>query len=232
MINDLKKLYSEICDCHICPKMDKKKALRNTSAVSDKTSVFIISQALAENQLRMSGVNFFGADGTLGNTGRQLEKFLNKINQTVFPANQITFNNGSTIKKNRADTTPVYNTEINQCFPGKAKTGDRKPEPVEIKNCLEKKFLYNELKIIKPKLLLLMGRLSITTFYKYVLKEKTIASTNVMINTITTSNKVSEFELSWGKVGYLPLQHASGLNPNYNTMLRNKKYIKLIRKYL
>ena len=72
---ELVKLYNEIHNCHICPKMEPYKELRNPSAVNEKTKVFIISQALAEKQLRFSGINFFQLDGVLGNTGKQLQTY-------------------------------------------------------------------------------------------------------------------------------------------------------------
>ena len=127
--------------------MDPFKEKRNISAVSHKTKVFIISQALAEKQLRLSGVNFFTSDGILGSTGKQLEKFLNTFNQTVFPPNDIILKNGSVINQGDLNKTSVYNTEITQCFPGKEAKGDRKPDTSEIKNCLDKNFLFNEIKI-------------------------------------------------------------------------------------
>ena len=164
--------------------MDPFKEKRNLSAVSQKTKVFIISQALAEKQLRLSGVNFFQMDGNLGSTGKQLEKFLNLFNQTVFPAQEIILKDGTKIPKCGDNLLPVYNTEITQCFPGKVINGDRVPDSLEIKNCLEKNFLFNEIKIIKPKLLLLMGRLSINTFYKFVLNIKEGRSINKIINDI------------------------------------------------
>ena len=77
-----------------------------------------------------------------------------------------------------------------------------------------------------------MGRLSIVTFYKYILKEKVNISTNEMINAIIANMRIPELDMAWGKVGYLPIQHASGLNPQYNIMLNNSKYIMLIRKYI
>ena len=229
----LTDLYKSIHDCHICPKMDKVKALRNISAVSSKTNIFIISQALAENQLRISGVNFFTSDGILGSTGKQLEKFLNTFNQTVFPPNDIILNNGSVINQGDLNKTSVYNTEITQCFPGKAANGDRKPDTSEIKNCLDKNFIFNENKIIKPKLLLLMGQLSIKTFYKLILGNEPNISTNEMIDNVVSEGKIPECDLDGNKIGFLPIQHASTANNRYYPkMLKNLKLIKLIKGYL
>lgn len=230
---ELNRLYEEIHNCHICPKMDKFKELRNVSAVTLKTNVFIISQALAENQLRFSGVNFFTLDGLLGSTGKQLEKFLNFFNQTVFPPQEIILKNGAKIQKHNDTHIPVYNTEITQCFPGKGIKGDRKPDTSEIKNCLDKNFLFNEIKIIKPKLLLLMGRLSIKTFYKFILGNEPNISTNEMIDNIVSEEKVPECDLDGNKIGFLPIHHASGANNRYYPkMLKNLKLIKLVKGFL
>ena len=227
----LANIYNDIYHCHICPKMDPFKEKRNLSAVSQKTKVFIISQALAEKQLRISGVNFFTSDGILGSTGKQLEKFLNTFNQTVFPPNDIILKNGSVINQGDLNKISVYNTEITQCFPGKVAKGDRKPEPIEIKNCLDKNFLFREIQIIKPKLLLLMGRLSIVTFYKYILRENVNTSTNEMIDDIVRKGIIPKYVLGEHKIGFLPIQHASGLNPQYHKMLKNFEFIKLIKEY-
>ena len=229
---ELNRLYEEIHNCHICLNMEKFKELRNVSAVTLKTNVFIISQALAENQLRFSGVNFFTLDGLLGSTGKQLEKFLNLFNQTVFPPQEIILKSGAIIQKHNENYIPVYNTEITQCFPGKQIKGDRKPDTSEIKNCLDKNFLFSEIKILKPKLLLLMGRLSIKTFYKFIIGNESNISTNEMIDDIVRKGIIPKYELGEHKIGFLPIQHASGRNPQYNTMLKNSDLLKLIKRFL
>ena len=62
-------LYSEIEKCHLCPNMDKEKVIRKIEFVNQKSDIFIISQALARNQLRLSGINFFDALGKPGSSG-------------------------------------------------------------------------------------------------------------------------------------------------------------------
>ena len=231
-IKQLTTVYDEIHKCHICPNMNPIKERRNISAVSHKIKIFIISQALAEKQLRLSGVNFFQLDGTLGSTGKQLEKFLNLFYQTVFPPNEIELNNGKIIPQCEDNYLSVYNTEITQCFPGKTDRGDRKSNQDEIENCLEKEFLFNEMKFVKPKLLLLMGRLSINTFYKFVLGIEEKRSTNEIIDDIINKSSVPIFNLNGQKIGVLPIQHASGRNPQYSVMLKNIKLINLIKEFL
>jgi uracil-DNA glycosylase len=54
----------------------------------------------------------------------------------------------------------VYMTAVCRCFPGKlAKGGDRVPDKEEIKNC--SRWLEAEINIIQPKLIILVGKLSI-----------------------------------------------------------------------
>jgi hypothetical protein len=50
----LSYFYEEIHQCHICPNMDREKELRKLEAIDLKADVFIVSQSLAENQLRKS----------------------------------------------------------------------------------------------------------------------------------------------------------------------------------
>lgn len=234
METDLTSLYSKIQSCTICPKMDNYKMLRNVNSVDADTKVFILSQALAEKQLRLSGVNFFKADGTVGDTGRLLEKFLNQFGQTIFPPKNIELGNGNIIisKKNQEYIT-VYNTEITQCYPGKADSkGDRLPDKEEIKNCINTGFLFSEINIIKPKLILLMGKLSTRTFFEQILKYKNKQSLTDLINQIIVNNNIPEIELFGNTIAYLPIQHASGLNPNFQKMCNNEKLISLIKDYL
>jgi hypothetical protein len=133
----LRKLYHEIHVCHLCPKMDPFKALRRPEAIDLSMDVFIVSQALAEGQLRQSGVNFFTAEGGLGSTGRNLETFLNQFHRTVYPPREVRLASGVVIPPASAPLRSVYNTELTQCFPGKGSTGtDRAPTATEIATCL------------------------------------------------------------------------------------------------
>jgi uracil-DNA glycosylase family 4 len=233
MKNDLINLYSEIHNCHICPKMDNYKMLRNIESVDKNTTVFILSQALAEKQLRKTGVNFFKEDGEAGKTGVLLENFLNQFNQTIYPPKVIVLANGNKIRKGDSKYQSVYNTEINQCYPGKGrKRGDRMPEKDEILRCINTGFLFSEIKIIKPKIILLMGRQSTQTFYKYILQKNNKLSLTALINQIILENKIPEVEIFGNKISYLPIQHASGVNPNFAPMCNNERLINLINNFI
>ena len=58
-----------------------------------------------------------------------------------------------------------YRTAITKCFPGKAKSGagDRKPSPPEIALCAP--WLEEELALLRPRVLLLIGQLAIERFW-------------------------------------------------------------------
>lgn len=232
MSEKLNDLYLKIKSCALCPGMNKEKSLRLIQAIDFNCDVFIISQALAENQLRVSGVNFFNKSGSLGNTGINLEKFLNKFNRTAYPFSEITLSNGVVIPKCKQEFKSVYNTEIAQCYPGKDKKGDRKPNKEEINTCIKQNFLLEEIEIIRPKLLLLMGKLSRDNFFEHVLKERYPESLTKHIESIVEGDIPLKNLNNGIIISVLPIQHASGANPEFSKMLKNDKLIDLIKKLL
>lgn len=179
--------------------MDCNKALRKIERTNINADVLIISQALAGDSLRLSGINFFRPDGTVGNTGKMLEKFLNKFDRTINPDS----------------SKCIYNTEIAQCFPGKNKNGrgDRKPLEQEIKNCIH--FLLKEIGLIKPKIILLMGKSSRDSFFKYILCKESYPPFSEHVGIINYYNGIP----------VIPIQHASGANPNYSRMLKDESLV-------
>ncbi len=54
----------------------------------------------------------------------------------------------------------VYMAAVARCFPGKAGKGDREPDKNEIERCRE--HLKKEMQILKPKLVIAVGRVAIT----------------------------------------------------------------------
>lgn len=209
--------------------MDASKAQRLTEAVNLSSDVFIISQALASNQLRLSGVNFFNEKGELGNTGKNLEKFLNIFNRTVYPATNVYLPGNYKIPKKSPNHIPVYNTEIAQCYPGKSVAGDRRPDNREIECCLSQNFLMQEIDILQPKLLLLMGKVSYETFYQKVLNKSPTLTLSQYVSSITT---LENFCINGRNIFILPIQHASGANPSFKSMLKNTTLTNAIKAVL
>lgn len=226
-INKLNDIYKKIQECHICTNMDPIKCLRNIKAIDLKSDILIVSQALASTQLRLSGVNFFNDKGEVGNTGKNLEKFLNKVKRTIYPYKRIELLNGFYIPERDKGYISVYNTEITQCFPGKNLKGDRIPTSYEIRNCIKTNFMQQEIFILKPKIILLMGRISYENFFLHILKEKPVLTLSEYIdkiNYINTERKFGELSLE-----VLPIQHPSGANPGFNKMLNNSLIIDKIK---
>lgn len=230
----LGKLYVDIWRCHLCPRMDREKAMRLIQAVNTESDVFIISQALAANQLRKSGVNFFQADGRLGNTGKSLEVFLNSFGRTIYPQQSVKVPSDAIIFSCTSRHITAYNTEIVQCYPGKKSDGggDRAPSKREVDRCIGRGFLVRELEIIGPRLLLLMGKASRDTFFDYVLKAEYPQSLTEHIRRIVQNGRVPRFTLGHFGFHVLPIQHASGANPRFHHMLQDCRVTELIKEVL
>ena len=93
----------------------------------------------------------------------------------------------------------IYFAAVCRCFPGKASGGtDRVPAPDEIQNCAS--WMNEEIDILKPRLIIPVGRLGITQFIECEKLEKVIGR---------------HFRVS--RAGYafdlIPLPHPSGASP-------------------
>ena len=236
ILKEFSNLYKTIQDCHICPNMDRTKALRLPEAINPQSNVFVLMQSLAENHLRKTGVNFFNINGVAGSTGKNLEIFLNKMNSTIYPPKEIKLKN-AVIQKAKHGLMPVYSSDITLCYPGKSKRGigDRKPNRGEVQNCIRQKYLMRELELIKPKMILLMGKTCRDSFMKYICNDITFPSSlSEHIKKIIDENRVPQYYLSemQSDIYVIPIQHSSGANPRFFEMAANTILIKLIREVL
>lgn len=228
--DQLHQLYSRIADCHICPSMDPKKVFRIPEGVDPGMDIFIISQALAETQLRLSGVNFFKLKGDLGSTGKNLERFLNLFGRTVYPPTEIRLSSESLVPQCKKSYYSVYNTELTQCFPGKeANERDREPNKEEIRRCLDQGFVEEEIRLIKPKLILLMGEKSRRAFYQFFLGENRNDNLSTHLESIISKRSIPKIKVAGQEVYVLPIQHASGANRLFFRMAQDKNLVELIK---
>ncbi len=93
----------------------------------------------------------------------------------------------------------IYMAAVCRCFPGKKPTGgDRVPEPSEIKNCAS--WLDQEITLLKPGLIIPVGKLAISQFLPPMKLEDCIGKT------FKGSRNGVEFDL-------IPLPHPSGASP-------------------
>lgn len=226
--DSLRELYQRIHDCHECPEMDNEKALRRVDAVADSIDTFLISQTLAREQLRRSGVNFFTLEAKLGNTGERLETFLNLFDRTAFPPRVIALSNGVVIPESKKGYVPAYNTESAQCYPMKQSGMYTK----EIVKCYQKGFVFEEINLIRPKLLLLMGDKSRRSFYKHYLGAPRKDNLSEHIDSIVAYGRIPRERICGREIHVMPIQHASGANTLFPQMLENEGLIAMVRDLL
>jgi len=109
----------------------------------------------------------------------------------------------------------IYFAAVCRCFPGKAPGGsDRVPNPREIQNCSS--WMNDEFAILRPRLVIPVGRLAIARFIAFVKLEDVIGRTFSM-----QKNRRS-FDL-------IPLPHPSGVSPWHKIPPGNKLLGKAMR---
>ncbi|HEY4284321.1 MAG TPA: uracil-DNA glycosylase family protein [Chthoniobacterales bacterium] len=95
--------------------------------------------------------------------------------------------------------TRIYFAAVCRCFPGKAAAGgDRVPAPGEVENCST--WLDEEIQILKPRLVIPVGRLAIKRFIDCPSLEAVVG------RTFRATRSGHEFDL-------IPLPHPSGASP-------------------
>lgn len=211
----LQDIFDRIYKLNVCGE-DTHKVRRDIHKCNIGSKVMIIAEAMAPEQVRLSGVNYFYRNGKIGNTGRYLEKFLQKFDHSVYPD-----------KRNC-----VYHTEIVHSFPGyvtsNGKKTIRRPTSEEIRLSIESNILEDEINIIQPRLILLMGNTSYQTFYKYFLG---IAVSRTLTDEVTKISNTGDYN-KYQNTPVIPIQHSSGANPRFSQMLNNDALIKIIQDLL
>ncbi|XGC81431.1 uracil-DNA glycosylase family protein [Bdellovibrio bacteriovorus] len=133
VIRKLKAIHKDIANCKECPQMCGTPV----HGPAIESSVMLIGQA--------PGVH----ESTFG------KPFAYTAGKTLFKW----FYEGTGIDE---DTfrTKIYIAAVARCFPGKAGKGDREPSILEIGNC--RNHLQKEVAVLKPKLVIAVGRVAIT----------------------------------------------------------------------
>lgn len=213
--DQLQEIVDEIYALNVCGE-DTLKVKRDINCLNVDSDVMLITEALAPSTGRVSGVPYFYPDGKLGNTGSSLEKFLNKFGHTLYPYNSNT----------------VYSTEVVNSFPGYSENrrgrSIRRPTNDEIVMSIRSGVLDKEINLVSPKIIFLMGNTAYKSFYKYFLEKETFNTLTSEINTICSSKEFS----SYYNIPVIPLQHSSGANPRFNSLLNNNDILELINSVL
>lgn len=99
----------------------------------------------------------------------------------------------------------IYFTAVARCFPGKAKNGqgDRPPSKKEIENC--RGHLESEITLIKPELIIAVGKIAIAEVLKY----EGITAAESLENLV---GKTFETKILGRPVQVIPLPHPSGVS--------------------
>jgi len=114
-----------------------------------------------------------------------------------------------------------------RCFPGKAKSGDRKPSRDEVENC--RPHLEAEIRFHKPSLIIPIGKLAIEQFLEelsgcnYIMEDGNVFSKKYKLNdVIGRSFRLMKYGVDFDLI---PLSHPSGLNA-WNNRPSGKEKIK------
>jgi uracil-DNA glycosylase len=167
---------AHLLECRCCPRM-KSTPVSGGPVVSD---VMIIGQAPGPREPARQRPFAHTAGKTLF---RWLEEFCRMDEATV--------------------RSKIYFAAVCRCFPGKNSGGtDRVPSPDEIRNCSS--WIDDEIRILKPRLLIPVGRLAIAQFLECGRLEKVIGH-NFYVRRAGHS-----FNL-------IPLPHPSGASPWHKT---------------
>jgi uracil-DNA glycosylase len=190
---ELEALAAEVLACRACENAGYlKHANPIRPGLIDEPRVFLIGQAPGPVTDR-KGYHFAGP------AGRFLDIWFERAG---FPAGYFRQN--------------VYLSSLTRCFPGKSPSGggDRPPSRAEIALC--RRFLLREFELIKPKLVLLVGKMAIDAF----LDKRPL---------VETVGQVFQRET----LTLLPLPHASGvsrwLNDPANRARLDRALIELAR---
>jgi uracil-DNA glycosylase len=183
----LAELYDEIWEW-ANTKYDRHLVKRKVEAVDPDSRLFIVGEAYARSQVRLTGINWFDERGTLGPSGKNLDVILRCLRYTVHPPRSVRLPRGSVQPKDGALTT-VYTTDVLPCHPPSGGA----PNPAMISGALERGFLAREFEILKPKVVLLLGKHSYESFHTHILRTATLGSISMAFSSLSPSTELAEY---------------------------------------
>jgi uracil-DNA glycosylase len=172
----LRAIHAKLCVCRLCPNVCDKAV--HGEAID--TRILLVGQAPG------------AFEGTFG------KPFAHKAGKTLFK-----WLEAATGAEEESIREMIYFSAVARCFPGKAKSGagDRVPSKGELANC--RPYLEAEIRALRPKLILAVGRLAIVE----ILGEK--IGRAPLVDTVGKS-----FRVSFGgeECTVIPLPHPSGVS--------------------
>jgi uracil-DNA glycosylase len=186
---ELKRHVAELLRCRRCPRM-KSTPVSGGTVVSD---VMLIGQAPGPREPVLQRPFAHTAGKTLF---RWFEEFCG-MNEAAI-------------------RSTVYFAAVCRCFPGKSSGGtDRVPAPDEIRNCSS--WMNDEIEILRPRLIIPVGRLAIMQFIDCAKLEKVIG-------------RKFRVEGAGHRCDVIPLPHPSGASPWHKIAPGKKLLEKALRK--
>jgi len=207
----LVRIFNEVRLCCRCENVRRDGAARRISC--SKSDLFVVMEAPSSSHVWRSGVQCFDPFGQLGTTGKNLEKFLNSIGYTVYPEIEIRLDDDHLIRCAKP-LKPAYISDMVMCWPGyestKEQKGNRSPTEQECRTCFGMGFLQREIEIIRPKVVLVVGKKAQGIFRKLELQTTIFQG-----------------------MGYFDIPHPSGANgANWYPFIRDVDRVNSIRKAL
>lgn len=216
---------------------DQAAVPRILEAVEPASQLAIVGEALGPSTVRLSGVNYFDRHGRIGPTGTNLDKLLKPLGYTIYPPRNIDVPGGKIDCRPGSGRKTVYCTDLCPTFPGHVLRGRReisRPSPELVRSALQNGFLSRELKIVKPKVVLLLGEHAYISFYRHVLNAAIPEKLSTLIN------HIEDVELrTYERAVIIPMLHPSPASPIFGQWFKsfpnspqNRQFMKRVASYL
>lgn len=169
---EIERHVEKLLRCRICPQMHRP----SVSGRAVRSRVILVGQAPGDKEPKMGRPFAWTAGKTL------FKWFLEYAHVTE-----------------EEFRSTIYMAAVCRCFPGKKETGgDRVPHPQEIQNCSS--WLNEEISLLKPGLLIPVGKLAIQQFLPPLKLEDCIG-------------EIFQSERQGHRFDVIPLPHPSGASP-------------------
>lgn len=184
----LDALYEEMRDW-ACARYDPEVVQRSVQALDPGSELFVLSEAYARTQVRLTGVNWFDERGSIGPSGKYLDQILRCVGYTVYPPSELRLRLGK-VRAREPSLRTVYTADIFPAFP----PGGGAPSAAMIADAVYHGFLARQLEILRPKVLLLLGRHSYATFHAYLLGEPAKTKISDAFLSLSPATALIEYE--------------------------------------
>lgn len=159
----LQSLHEQVHACTACVgqpgcgiTIDPKRVPRKQPKQASRSELLLVGEALGPGTQRLSGLPYLEPDGSLRSTGRTLNAFLARFGYTIQPEGSDRY---------------AYSTDLVRCFPHEPGSNEpRPPTAAEVATCAE--WLEMEIAVLRPKVVILLGRLAVAHFFERYLGQR------------------------------------------------------------